>query len=382
VAGETFGSVLQRHKGIGPGFDFARVALSFGVFGWHALLIAQGSYGALMDTPAWILNYAILPMFFGLSGFLVAGSAQRLSLGDFAISRGLRILPALLVEIALSALILGPMLTSLPLASYFSSPQFAAYFLNCFGWIHFELPGVFADNPYPVQINGSLWTVPFEVMCYLAIGTLIALGAVKRASVLVMSALGLLVVSLFLPALMHGIMDKAAADALAESYLHAGKGPAMVPCFLLGAAAYALRDRIAFDARIFLGCIAGLGVIAFAGSPEWWGFTPVAVLVSPMMIYVVCFVGLSRMPAIPFFSRGDYSYGIYLYGFPIQQALVHLFPGPNWFVLLLASGVLTTMFAVVSWTFIEKPALKLRRRMAKKPAAPTVAAQGLQPSSP
>ena len=369
MAGETFGSVLARHKGIGPGFDFARVALSFGVFGWHALLIAQGSYGALMATPAWILNYAILPMFFGLSGFLVAGSAQRLSLGDFAISRGLRILPALLVEIALSALILGPLLTSLPLAQYISSPGFAAYFLNAFGWIHFELPGVFDHNPYPAQVNGSLWTVPFEFMCYLAIGVLIACGAARRGAMLVISALGLLALSLCAPSLMHMLLDGAVADRLAEAYLHAGKGPAMAPCFLLGAAAYALRERIAFDRRIFLGCLAGLGAIAYAGSPEWWGVTPVAMLVSPMMIYVVCYIGLCRMPAIPLFSRGDYSYGIYLYGFPIQQALIHLFPGLNWLQLLLGGGVLTTLFAVASWTLIEKPALKLRRRLARPHAS-------------
>lgn len=371
MAHETFGSVLARRKGIGPGFDFARVVLSFGVFGWHAVLIAQGSYGQLMGTPAWILNYAILPMFFGLSGFLVAGSAQRLSLGDFAISRALRILPALLVEIALSALILGPMLTSLPLTEYFTHPQFAAYFLNCFGWIHFDLPGVFAHNPYPSQVNGSLWTVPFEVMCYLAIGVLIACGAAKRASVLVISALGLLALSLFLPAAMHLVLDRPTAERLAEAYVHAGKGPTMVPCFLLGAAAYALRDRIAFDARIFLGCLVGLGAIAFAGSPEWWGFAPVAVLVAPMMIYVVGFIGLSPMPAIPFFSRGDYSYGVYLYGFPIQQALAQLCPGISWAALLLASGALTTLFAVVSWTFIEKPALRLRRRLTKRSEAPS-----------
>jgi peptidoglycan/LPS O-acetylase OafA/YrhL len=80
------------------------------------------------------------------------------------------------------------------------------------------------------------------------------------------------------------------------------------------------------------------------------------------MIYLVCFIGLSRIPKIPFYSRGDYSYGIYLYGFPLQQALIQVFPSLHfWPYHLAASVCCATAFAAFSWHTIEKPMLKLRK---------------------
>jgi len=77
------------------------------------------------------------------------------------------------------------------------------------------------------------------------------------------------------------------------------------------------------------------------------------------------YVGLSRIPPLPFFSGGDYSYGIYLYGYPIQQALVAAIPvDMPWPVLLVLSALATTLFAYVSWHYVEKPILRFRRSFA------------------
>jgi peptidoglycan/LPS O-acetylase OafA/YrhL len=85
----SFGTVLDANKGFGPGFDFMRVFLAVSVLGWHSVQVSQGTLAAAQNTPFWFVDYSILPMFFGLSGFLVAGSGQRLSTKNFLVNRGL-----------------------------------------------------------------------------------------------------------------------------------------------------------------------------------------------------------------------------------------------------------------------------------------------------
>jgi hypothetical protein len=128
------------------------------------------------DLPfIWSFNYGLVPMFFALSGFLIAGSANRLATLTFFGNRAARILPALGVEILLSALLLGPLVSTMDMRSYFSDSQLAEYFFNVIGNVQFELPGVVFDRPYPNLVNGPLWTVPIEMVCYATMGALLLL---------------------------------------------------------------------------------------------------------------------------------------------------------------------------------------------------------------
>lgn len=358
----SFGTILDQYQGFGPGFDFARIFLAFNVLAWHSPLVAGAAYGSVLQTPLWIFDYSVLPMFFGLSGFLVAGSAQRQSLANFALNRGLRILPALIVEIGLSALIIGPIFTVLSLHSYFTDRGFASYFLNILGIIQFRLPGVFLANPFPEIVNLSLWTVPFEILCYFVMAALIVSGIVKRGGLLVAFAVGCVAASVCLQ-IGVGLMPESHALArVLHFYVHDGKGPNLLPCFVLGAATYTLRYRIRHDWRVLVGCLVAIGAIGVVGNPTWWENTALSFLVSPLMIYVVSYVGLMKIPRLPYFHSGDYSYGIYLYAFPLQQVLIVLFPVLKfWPLHLLASCIGATFFATFSWHCIEKPILKLRK---------------------
>lgn len=126
----------------------------------------------------------LVPMFFALSGFLVTGSAYRtITVTRFLAFRAIRIVPALFVEVSLSALLLGPILTIVPLSKYFSDPQFYEYFGNIIGRVRYSLPGLFLSNPYGGIVNGNLWTLPAEFYCYLTIGTLMVLGVLFRRTV-------------------------------------------------------------------------------------------------------------------------------------------------------------------------------------------------------
>ena len=92
----------------------------------------------------------------------------------------MRIFPALIIEVCLSAFILGPLLTEFDLGAYLHDWQFRHYLLNMFGVIHFELPGIFPHNPYPGVVNRQLWTVPFELRCYELLVGMALLGLYRR----------------------------------------------------------------------------------------------------------------------------------------------------------------------------------------------------------
>jgi peptidoglycan/LPS O-acetylase OafA/YrhL len=126
-----------------------------------------------------------MPAFFALSGFLVTGSALRLRVtSTFLAFRALRILPALAVEVTLSALVLGPIFTRLPWSEYFTDPQFFRYFANIIGWVTFYLPGVFeVTNRVPI-VNGNLWTLPPEFDSYFITAALMGTALLYRRSVI------------------------------------------------------------------------------------------------------------------------------------------------------------------------------------------------------
>ncbi len=255
------------------------------------------------------------------------------------------------------------MFTQLSLAEYFQHPEFSRYFLNTVGFIQYELPSVFLDNPNPVTVNGSLWTVPFEMLCYLVMAFLIISGAVRNGMTLLMISAAIILIGMLSQWIIGSGKGHSFAEAVLQGYIFSGKGPPLLPCFVLGAACYVLRDRIPFDKRIFCGCVIALIAIGLRGHPGWWTHLSLVFLISPIMIYIVTFVGLSKVPKLPIFSTGDYSYGIYLYGFPIQQALANAFPAfRSMGILFFISLVIVTLFAMVSWHFIEKPILKMRKR--------------------
>src|ERR1700761_8572433 len=162
-ARETVGQALARHRGIGPGFDLLRVLLSLYIFYGHALWIA-GSGPATSDPGSgfhgWTrpFHMAAVPVFFTLSGFLVTSSAIRLRrTSTFLAFRILRIFPALLVEVSLCALALGPLLSAYPPERYFTDPATGRYLGNMLGLITFHLPGLFLANPVSGVVNINLW---------------------------------------------------------------------------------------------------------------------------------------------------------------------------------------------------------------------------------
>jgi peptidoglycan/LPS O-acetylase OafA/YrhL len=390
---KTIGSLLDSHKGFGPGFHYMRVSFAILIVAWHAHYAAVGNaVGSENFEKAWIIwfvSYAGIVMFFVLGGFLIAGSAVRLSLKEYFLNRFLRIMPALGVEVLLSMLIIGPIFTVLPLTTYFSDYHTWAYLTNIIGVVNYFLPGVFVNNPAP-EVNNALWTIPFEYFGYVATAVLVVLGFLRRpALILAIAALfiatgfvllyfGFAPPEQYIPAAgdHQGFFEKLFSPAI-----FLGRGSRLIVAFLFGIAAYACRYEIPYEPRLFFLSLTICLVIALAGPAPWLSQPALSLLACPALVYVTIFLGVTNPPRVPLLWRGDYSYGIYLYGFPIQQSVHSLIPTtavPTQFVVAMGPILLLSVF---SWHFIEEPALRARRRFTigkEKPAPQVVTAVSAQ----
>jgi len=326
------------------GFDYMRIVLALGVICWHSPLTSYGgsAHGWVADLVLFPLAIFILPMFFSLSGFLVAGSLERSkTLLMFLGLRVFRIMPALAVEVLLSALILGPLLTTLPLEAYFRDPQFHAYFLNMIGDIHYLLPGVFVSNPFPL-VNGQLWTVPYELACYVALTVLALTGIFQQRWWLFLSLMAFYAAQVGNTILRTNDQMKGAG------------GSTLVMSFIAGLVLYRYRERIPWSARLFL--LAGAASVAFVFVPNGVRFSALP------LAYVTMYLGLHNPPRNKIILSGDYSYGLYLYGFPVQQAIMAISPAlRHWYLNLLLAIPCAIVVATGSWWLVERPALAQRK---------------------
>ncbi|WP_245452688.1 acyltransferase [Bradyrhizobium sp. C9] len=325
------------------GFDYMRIALAVSIIGLHSLNVTLGLGRALEILSSFRIGIAmILALFFALSGFLVTASLQRCkSLISFLGLRVLRIGPALAVETTLSAVIIGSVFTELPLAQYVADPKFHSYFLNIVGDIHYELPGVFLRNPMPDVVNAQLWTVPYELWCYVILAllavTTICFNRVAYLVFLAIVQVGLVSYDVYrweeVPIQLHPHL--------------------LVFCFLAGVGFYLWRDKVPFNRTAclvaLLLCAAGMAT----GRGDALAPVPAA--------YVACYLGLTNPRRSWIVSSGDYSYGLYLYGFVIQQCVAVFGPSvQHWYLNILISLPLAFGVAVASWHLVEKHALRLR----------------------
>jgi peptidoglycan/LPS O-acetylase OafA/YrhL len=346
------GQIMDRHGGAGPGFDTLRVVLSLTILIYHAKQLVEGRHPDTYPPSLFPLILALVPMFFCLSGFLVTGSALRTrSVRSFLANRSLRIFPALTVEVALSALVLGPLVTNVTLEEYFSQKKFFSYFGNIIGRVRMELPGVFLDNPVHDTVNASLWTLQPEFYCYLLMTALMASTIVYRRSQTTVLYIVLTLVFSVASCLI-GFGDP--SDVF--------PGSVIVYYFAAGVIAFHWRMYIPVNLALFL-VAAGLSYMMITAPGMMF-------LASIPISYCTVYLGMLNIPLRFPFNKGDYSYGIYLFNFPIQQAIIYFFPNIHiWWALLFISIPITTLFAAASWRWIEKPTLKLKRHFSRQTPA-------------
>ena len=314
-----------------------------------ALSTGQGNSEPLRSTLGITLGSIAVDIFFVTSGFLVTGSLlHRQSLRGFLTARALRIVPALWVSLVLTVLILGAAFTTLSAPAFFAESQtwkFLArngFLLRGLVW---ELPATFLNNPAKGTINGSLWSLPAEVQMYLLLAAMwlsagwLRIDKVKWVSraCVALSALGV------------GLSLAFYRDGAQGNLVYLGA------MFFSGAALQVLRERIVVSC---LGVVAACIALVLAAILDRAMF---GVLYRVLLPYLVLYLALVPAGKIRRFNVvGDYSYGLYIYAFPVQQALASLWHGIDPYAMMGTSFIITMVFAVSSWHVVEKRALALK----------------------
>lgn len=282
-------------------------------------------------------------IFFGISGYLVTQSlAQDPNATRFLWRRALRVTPGLALNTLFCAVLLGAWLSSLPAADYFVHEQFRAYFWNLAFSPRYALPGVFDTVPMPHVVNGSLWTLPFEMLAYLGLAGLLLLGLRPLRWVLPL---------MLVLALTAAVLWQPAQPVLvwANDLRHL---PRFMALFLVGACLALWQNRIRR-----LPCLLGL-LLAYAAFDQAMVRLTLLTLMLPLAAVLVGSLQLAPHRVL----RNDLSYGLYLYAFPVQQTLIALAAPLGLWATLVLAFVIALALAFVSWHGVERPALGLKPR--------------------
>jgi peptidoglycan/LPS O-acetylase OafA/YrhL len=347
----------DRHNAIGA----LRLILASLVIYTHAHILGGFGLEWLSDWSRGTIDAGTVAVqcFFALSGWLVATSWRRQpKLGRFLWHRFLRLAPALWVCLVVTAFIFTPLL-------WFTTPGAPTHFFSFepsavgYVWHNLVLPRSQIDiGPFPVGVlwamdwNGSLWTLFYEGACYLMIAGLGFVGLLTRwrglGTTLIVALLGLhLVVATVHPSWLP----------VSTARLYDTPGKLLTLHFLAGAA-WAVWPHATAAAlrRPWLAFAAALALVA-----SWHAM--IHPWLSPFVL-VPALLWLTRHgPLVDFEEKagGDYSYGLYIYGYPVQQILAHFRVQNLGFALYLAAGlILTLALAVLSWHLVEKRALTLK----------------------
>jgi len=352
-------------------FDLLRLVAALTVIFSHSFLIA---YGTQRDEPLVWASHNQCPLglvgvfvFFVISGYLVTESFCRSPKpAGFVLRRAMRIYPALVLNGLVCAFVLGPVVTALPLADYLADrglrdflAEYAALWPG-----PLALPGVlFAHTTVGNLINGSFWTLRFEVYMYL---TVLVLGIARGLRLSVAVALLAIGVAAIWWDQDHSLM-----------WLHDIRGWLwMLSHFAAGMVLYFLRGRIAFR---WYWAVLAVGALALTSQVGRQFITFFALPGGYLTIYAAT----RYWPRLDYARHvGDLSYGIYIYGWPCEEFVMWLSGGrAAWWQVFLGALVLVLPLAWLSWHGVEKWALRwVRGRRRGAVAGPAAAPAAAQPA--
>lgn len=334
----------ERLGGRDNNLNLLRMLAAFAVLVSHAFPISygQGTPEPLEKFVGLSLGSLAVCIFFGISGLLITLSFERRkSIAQFVVARFLRLYPGLIAVLAITVAI-GAMITTMPIRDYLSAPGTWTYIPKnlSLAVLQFSLPGVFQSNPLPGVINGSLWTLFYEVVCYGAVLIAGLLGLFRSPKLF--SAIFLLLTAAF----MAGISwQPEGGIAYKIDRLIAFAWP-----FGLGMMAYLWRDLLRLDIKLvivlWLVCIPAASTLLFL---------PLFLIA---LLYSVAWIAfVPRGPMLAYNRLGDYSYGVYIFAYPSQQLVASAIAGVEPLTNVLWAAPLTLTCSIISWHLVEKRAL-------------------------
>jgi peptidoglycan/LPS O-acetylase OafA/YrhL len=286
-------------------------------------------------------------VFFFVSGLLVAHSLLRgATMKGYLIARFFRIWPALVFNVFLLALVIGPLLSTLQPREYFNRSEVAVFIFSnsvtspLLGSINgifttWKLPGLFESHPLQ-EVNGSLWTIPYEVFCYIAL--LVVWKTFGRHQ---KKFLGALVAYLIVAILFEqfAVVDPSRILLLA--------------CFFSGALLASWQKTVNLK---FMSLAALPVAIALNG-------TPIGMLAFYILIFAIMLFIARLEPLVKITPKSDYSYGVYLWGWPVQQVLVQLETSSSTLTNQWLSMGVAVLLGALSWHLVEERSIKLGKRI-------------------
>jgi len=340
--GPTVSEILPRRHN---NFDLLRLLAASAVILGHSYALSPKP-GYLDPVQRLIhFNYSgglAVAAFFFLSGLLVFDSFQRTkSLPLFFAARVARIFPGLAVCLILSVFVVGPLFSTLSFHDYIRTAETLSYYRNNLLLTHLQwrLPGVFTNSP--LGLNGCLWSLPVEIRLYLLLGLFGLLGFFRKPLIANILIGAILAFGLFLPKHVPYFLDHP-------------ENPPPVAAFALGCLAAVNKGRIRLSAVIF----AILLTFCVLSRNSTTGST---------LFYITLYYASLYIFSSPWTLRiklpGDYSYGIYIYGFVVQQCVSSLQKAPSPWVNFCISLPVTLILASLSWHFVESPAMRLLKAL-------------------
>lgn len=295
--------------------------------------------------------------FFVTSGFLVTGSYfQRNNLFVFAWARVLRIYPALIAAVLFCVFIVGLGFTTLSAWEYITSEttlKFLAKNVILFCGVEYNLPGVFDNVPWKNSVNGSLWTLPYEVKMYVHLAFfLFIFGYIRRRQLNIGQLKQYLLFVAFI-AIIANITTHFQWFPYIQSFIPA-KSIRLFYMFFAGAAYYVWRENVLFSLKVFTAISFALLMSSFHSEV----FFVFYIVFLPYLILFLAYVPSGKIR--DFNKIGDYSYGIYIYAFPVQQSISAMIPGVSVATMIIVSILVTFFLSFLSWHLIEKRFLKMK----------------------
>lgn len=331
-------------------FDLLRLLLAVLVILSHSYIMFDGRDES--DPLASVFHGVTLGElavdgFFLLSGYLIVQSWEKKpDFLSFMMKRVLRIYPGFIVAALFSALVAGPLGTSA--AAYFSQLELFKLVKSMLLLKVPAVPASFESLPFPT-VNGSMWTIFFEFLCYLAVAALGLAGAIRNRRYWLMATL--LLVAL-------GIVQKAWQVLPAENFYF----PALrlSTFFFIGACFYLFREHVPYPRRspfhqaLLLACgLLFLIGVSYKALPH--------VLLAASAGYLLFSAAFWQQPILGWYRKcPDLSYGVYLYGWPVQKLLLWYVPGITPRTLFASALAGSLALGLISWYAIERPFLKLK----------------------
>lgn len=340
VHGMILSELLEKEKN---NIDIFRVFAACMVIWGHAYVLSPED--GKIDFISFLLPHdssgsLAVKIFFFLSGIVVTNSLTiKKDPVGFIVARFFRIWPALMLTCFIVAFVIGPLLSTLTMQEYFSADDnvFSYVVNNSLLKTQYSLPGVFNTSPYPITVNGSLWTIPYEVYAYALLLALYFIGVLKYKIFNV----------LFLVAI---IIESLSSEKIIFTWGQSNSEvPMLAVCFAFGSILALYKDVINVD--MHTPCALLLAYYLLIGNDY-------AVYLSYASIFLFILYMSSTHVVLKLKPKFDISYGVYLWGFPVQQIISQFFLAKGILFNQCLSLLLSIILGFLSWYLCEKHFIK------------------------